>query len=111
MTNSQNRQSAPLFPGHAELLQTISAPSGITADTTSRRPLRPQSQGLPPHPLDSGAPLGLRKVQGEFVTRHTIGTPLFIRSSCKSHSRLHVRRGFRATAMLQKRLEASRLLF
>jgi hypothetical protein len=36
-----------------------------TRNFHSRRPLRTQSQGLPPHHVDTGAPRGLRKVQGE----------------------------------------------
>jgi hypothetical protein len=111
MPTSQNRQSAPPFHGHAELLQAISSPRGIRPGTTSRRPLRTQSQGLPLHHVDTGAPRGLRKVQGEFATRHTTGTPRSICATCTNHRRLHVRHGYRATTTRLKRLAASRLLF
>jgi hypothetical protein len=48
-SSSQDRQPAPTLPGHAELLQTIPATRSSHPGTTSRRPLRPQNQGL--HPI------------------------------------------------------------
>jgi hypothetical protein len=65
---SQNRQSATLFPGHTEILQTISAQRGGHPVATAQRPLRTKTQGLSPHHLDAGTPQDLRRVQGEFVT-------------------------------------------
>jgi hypothetical protein len=72
--------------------------------------------------LDTGAPQGLRVVQGErywvfglcpsseFVTHHTSGTPGSIRATCTRHMRLHVRHGCRAAATRQERLGAHHLL-
>jgi hypothetical protein len=91
LPSSQDRQSPLTFSRHVELLQAISAPRGSTLGTTSRHPLRTQSQGLPPHHLDTGAPQGLRKVQGEFVMRHSTGTPRHIHTTCTRHRRLHDR--------------------
>jgi hypothetical protein len=85
LPSSQDRQSPLTFSRHAELPQANSAPRGSTPGTTSRRPLRTRSQGLPPHHLDTGAPQGLRKVQGEFVTRHSTGTPQHIHATCTHH--------------------------
>jgi hypothetical protein len=65
---SQDHLPAQLFSGHAELLQTISAPRGIRPGAISRRPVRRQRQGFSRHHLDAGTSQDLRRVQGEFVT-------------------------------------------
>jgi hypothetical protein len=44
---------------------------------------------LPPHHLDAGTPQGLQRVQGEFVKRHSTGTPWSIRATCTRHRCLH----------------------
>jgi hypothetical protein len=75
MPTSQYRQSTPPFPGHAELLQAISALCGITPGTTSRRPLRAQSQGLPTPSRGHRNFMRPSKSARRFVTRHTTGTP------------------------------------
>lgn len=85
-------------------------PRDITPGTTSRCPLRTQSHRLPPHHVDTEAPRGLPKVQGEFVTRRTTGTSRSIRNTCASHRRLHFRHGYRAATSRQKHLAASHLL-
>jgi hypothetical protein len=56
LPNSQDRQSALLFPGYAEQLQAISAPCGGTPGTTSRRALRLQNQGNSPYRQNSSRP-------------------------------------------------------
>jgi hypothetical protein len=78
--------------------------------TAARRSLLLQSQGLPPHHLDTGTPQGFRRVQGEFITRHPTGAPQSIRATCTRHRWLHVRHGCRATAACRERLAATRLL-
>jgi hypothetical protein len=110
LPSSQDRQSARPFSGHSELLQTISTPSGGTPVTTSRRSLLPQSQGLLPHHLDAGNPQGLRREQGEFVTRHSTGAPRHIHATCTRHRRLHGRPLCHATGTRPERLAAPHLL-
>jgi hypothetical protein len=56
LPNSQDRQSALPFPGHAELLQAISAPRGVAQGTTSRRSLRLQNQRNWPNHLNASRP-------------------------------------------------------
>jgi hypothetical protein len=68
------------------------------AATTTRRPLRPQSQRLSSHCLDAWTPQGLRRVQGKLVTCHATSAPRANRATCTSHRRLHFRHGCRATA-------------
>jgi hypothetical protein len=104
MSPSKDRQSVPSISGHAELLQAIYAPRCRHPGTAARRSLQPQSQGLPPHHLDTGTP------QGEFVTRHPTGTPRSSRATCTRHRCLHVRHGCRATAAHRERLAATSLL-
>jgi hypothetical protein len=87
------------------------APRSSTPGTTSRRPLRSQSQGFSPHNRDAGTPQSLRRVQGEFVTRHTTDTPRSIRATGTRHRRLHVRHRCRAAVIRPKRLAAPRFLF
>jgi hypothetical protein len=110
LPSSQDRQSPLRFSRQAELLQVISAPRGSTPGTTSRRPLWTQSQGHPPHHLNTGAPQGLRKVQGEFVMRHSTGTPRHIHATCTHHRRLHGRPRCHAAATSQERVAAPHLL-
>jgi hypothetical protein len=106
LPNSQDRQSALPFAGHAELLQAISAPRAGTLGTTSRRSLRLQNQRNSLRYLNAGTSQGLQTVQGELVTRHSTGTPRPIHASCTRHRRPHVRHGCRAATTRPERLAA-----
>jgi hypothetical protein len=108
LPHSKDRQSAPSISGHAELLQAIYAPRCDHPSITAKRSLRPQSQGLPPHNLDTGTPQRFRKLQSEFVTRHYTGAPRSNRATCIRHRCLHVRHGCRATAARREPLAATR---
>jgi hypothetical protein len=87
---------------HEQHLQAICAPRGGNPGTTSRRSLRPHSQGLSTHYLEAGTPQGLRRVQGEIVTRHSPGESRSIRATCIHHRRLHVHHECRAAATSQE---------
>lgn len=91
LPTAQDRQSAPLFPGHAELLQAIPSPHSSTTGTISQRSLPTQSQGLSPHHLDAQTPQGLHRVQGKSVMCHSSETPQSICTTCTCHRCLHIR--------------------
>jgi hypothetical protein len=102
----QDHQSAPTFPWHGELSQVISASCSGPPWTASRCVVQSQSQRLPPHHLNAGAPQDLQKVQGEFVTHHSTCTPRSIHTTCTHHRRLHIRHACYITATCQERLVA-----
>jgi hypothetical protein len=105
LPNYQDRQSALPFPGHAELLLAICATTRrhTRQQFTTFSPI-PESTELTPSP-ERRTPQGLRRVQGEFVTRHSTGTPRLIHDSCTRHRRLHVRHGCHAAATRPERLQ------
>jgi hypothetical protein len=60
VTDLKDCQAAPSVSGHGQSLQAISAPRSCHPGKTTRRSVRPQSQGLPPHHLDTRDPRGIR---------------------------------------------------
>jgi hypothetical protein len=106
--SSRDRQSAPSISRNAQLLQAIFAPRVVNPGTTARRYFRSQDQWFPPHNLDDRTPQGLRRVKGEYVTRHLQAhrdpsAPLALVTHASTSAG-------RSTATRQKRLAARRLL-